>query len=341
MLPNVDPAILDALGLEATSSKLVSHGGSGFASSYKLTATKDGHELAFFVKTGTGPQAEVMFRGEYASLNSIHAADPSLHLCPRAHAHGPLRNSPGKFFLATDFLDMRASSSASSGSASGKDTGLSLAAKLAKLHTTPAPIPKGFSRPVFGFPVPTCCGATRQDNTWTESWAEFYAERRLRAILRENVRQNGPDRELGEAVEKLAAIVVPRLLGDNHLKGVQPVVVHGDLWSGNHGRGRIIGRDGGRGAGVEEVVFDPSAVYGHSEYDLGIMNMFGGFGSRFWKEYESLVPKAEPKEEWEDRIALYELYHHLNHCALFSGVYRSGAMSIMRKLISKYGNSES
>lgn len=59
--------------------------------------------------------------------------------------------------------------------------------------------------------------------------------------------------------------------------------------------------------GVEEVVFDPSAVYGHSEYELGIMKMFDGFGSAFFKEYEKLVPRVEPREEYEDRIALYEL----------------------------------
>jgi fructosamine-3-kinase len=209
-----------------------------------------------------------------------------------------MRSSPAKFFLVTDFLDLRSSATATGGSG----TGLSLAAKLAKLHITPAPVPEGFSKPMFGFPVPTCCGATKQDNTWTESWAEFYAEHRLRAILREAARNNGADKELAEAVEKVAGGVVPRLLGDGYLKGVVPVVVHGDLWSGNHGRGRIAGK-----GGVEEVVYDPACVYGHSEYELGIMRMFGGFGSRFWKEYETLVPKAEPREEWEDRIALYEL----------------------------------
>jgi len=30
-------------------------------------------------------------------------------------------------------------------------------------------------------------------------------------------------------------------------------------------------------------------------------------------------------------------YHHLNHHALFGGGYRSGAISIMKRLISKYG----
>jgi fructosamine-3-kinase len=108
---------------------------------------------------------------------------------------------------------------------------------------------------MFGFPVPTCCGATRQDNPWTESWAEFYAEHRLRAILREGVRKNGQDKELATAVETVAGVVVPRLLGEGHLKGVVPVVVHGDLWSGNHGRGRNAGK-----GGVEEVVFDTKCV---------------------------------------------------------------------------------
>jgi len=58
-------------------------------------------------------------------------------------------------------------------------------------------------------------------------------------------------------------------------------------------------------------------------------------------EYHTLCPKTEPANEYEDRVALYELYHHLNHHALFGGGYRSGAMSIMKRLISKYGSSAS
>ena len=77
MPPNVDPAILEALNLEATGSKLVSHGGSGFSSTYKLTATKNGKKLAFFVKIGTGPDAEVMFRG-----TPLLPLPPSLLLTP-------------------------------------------------------------------------------------------------------------------------------------------------------------------------------------------------------------------------------------------------------------------
>lgn len=46
-----------------------------------------------------------------------------------------------------------------------------------------------------------------------------------------------------------------------------PVILHGDLWSGNKGV------DGDTG---QPVVYDPSSYYGHNEADLGIMHMFGG-----------------------------------------------------------------
>jgi fructosamine-3-kinase len=59
--------------------------------------------------------------------------------------------------------------------------------------------------------------------------------------------------------------------------------------------------------GEGEVVYDPSACYAHSEYELGIMKMFGGFGSAFFEGYHRIVPKTEPVEEYEDRLRLYEL----------------------------------
>jgi len=58
---------------------------------------------------------------------------------------------------------------------------------------------------------------------------------------------------------------------------------------------------------VEDVVFDPSSCYAHSEYEAGIMNMFGGFNGQFWKEYFEIKVKDEPREEYEDRVALYGL----------------------------------
>ncbi|KIL89935.1 serine threonine protein kinase [Fusarium avenaceum] len=317
----VDPAIIEALGLDPANSAINSHGGSGFVSTFKITSEKDGKPLNYFVKTGEGKGAGVMFKGEHVSLNAIADAVPNF--CPRSHAHGALSLRSDHYFLATDFLDL--------GSSAPGGSGKTLASKIAQLHTTPAPIPEGQDKPVFGFPVATCCGSTEQDNSWRTSWAEFYANNRLRHVTQQAVRNNGPDAELEEAVEQIASEVVPRLIGDDVVKNITPVVIHGDLWSGNHSKGQI----GGRG-GCEEVVYDPSAVYGHSEYETGIMYMFGGFTSHFWEEYYKLLPRAEPVAEWPDRVKLYELYHHLNHFAMFGGGYRAGAMNIMRKLISKY-----
>ncbi|KAJ8125507.1 hypothetical protein O1611_g8133 [Lasiodiplodia mahajangana] len=64
MASTVDPAIIEALSLDPKTTKLTSHGGSGFASTFKLSSTVNGKEVNYFMKTGTGPDAALMFRGE-------------------------------------------------------------------------------------------------------------------------------------------------------------------------------------------------------------------------------------------------------------------------------------
>ncbi|CBF80981.1 putative fructosamine-3-kinase [Aspergillus nidulans FGSC A4] len=330
-IPNPSKATLSTAGL-----------GSGFTSTGVVRATVPGtdgqnEERKYFVKTSAdGEAAKEMFLGEYESLNAISSAVPGF--CPRAIAWGPLEEGgkPGKsYFLATEFLDLRAAGHG----------GPSLAQRLGKLHSTPAPIDPKTGKRLFGFPVPTFCGDTKQPNRSCESWAEFYANERLLTILATSEKRNGKDYGLRSLVEKTADIVVPALLGDGHLgydtsgkgQGITPVVVHGDLWSGNASRGRIVGSGRKEDEVVGDVVYDPSACYAHSEYELGIMKMFGGFGSAFFNEYHKIVPKTEPVEEYEDRVRLYELYHHLNHHAIFGSGYRSGAVSIMERLLKKYG----
>src|SRR4051794_30411052 len=47
MTPKIDPAILKALSLDASNTTIAKHGGSGFASTYKLTSIVDGKEKLF------------------------------------------------------------------------------------------------------------------------------------------------------------------------------------------------------------------------------------------------------------------------------------------------------
>ncbi|CAG7968838.1 unnamed protein product [Penicillium olsonii] len=325
----VPEPILQALSLsKATLS--TSGLGSGFTSTGTIHAqvpSTGPQERQYFVKTSSnGTAAEEMFTGESESLNAIAASVPGF--CPKALAHGALDQKT--HFLATEYLDLRIR-----GKSTGQET---LAQRLGKLHSTPAPPDPETGRARFGFPVPTFCGDTKQPNRFCDSWADFYANERLLTVLATSEERNGRDKGLREAVEKTAGVVVPRLLGDRHLgykdgvgEGVTPVVIHGDLWSGNASRGRIVGEEPG------DVVYDPSACYGHSEFELGIMNMFGGFGGKFFEEYHAIVPKTEPVAEYRDRVELYELYHHLNHHAIFGGGYRSGAMTIMEGLLRKHG----
>ncbi|KAL9596872.1 MAG: hypothetical protein Q9219_005498 [cf. Caloplaca sp. 3 TL-2023] len=295
----LDSNITRALSLDPEVTSVAKYGRSGFNATAKISTTlKDGTHNHYFLKTAPGKDAEIMFRGENASLNAIHGVVPSL--CPASLATGVCED--GSAFLVIDFLDM---SSHPSDSSSETASGMSLAAKLGKLHTTPAPIPEGYPKSMFGFPETTCCGNTAQSNDYRTSWADFYAQNRLLSILDKCEQNHGMSADFRSLVEKTVEKVVPRLIGDYHLNhgnGVTPVVIHGDLWSGNKGKGRI----GGKGA-KEDVVFDPSAVYGHSEYELGIMNMFGGFGKAFFDEYHEFCPKTPPIEEYQDRVELYEL----------------------------------
>ena len=330
----IDSALVSLLKLDPAQTTVSGAGGGGMssASTSKITTKlADGSQMQYFMKTGRGKEAEDMFEGEHQSLNAIHNAVPTL--CPKSFGHGQLADSKGMSFLVTDFLDLTSRSSGKSSS------GMSLAQKLAKLHTTPAPTPSGYDKPQFGFPATTCCGDMPQDNTYTASWADFYANRRLRFIMAASKKSNGADKKLESLVEQTCTTVIPRLIGDAHLNngaGITPVVVHGDLWAGNASRGKLPNM-----TEPEDVIFDSSACYAHSEFELGIMKMFGGFGPKFLKEYHELVPKTEPREEYEDRVALYELYHHLNHYALFGGGYRSGAVEIMGDLVRRYGKGES
>ena len=93
--------------------------------------------------------------------------------------------------------------------------------------------------------------------------------------------------------------------------------------------------------GIEDLVFDPPACYAHSEFEIGIMRLFGGFPAIFWQEYHRYLPKTEPRSECEDRIMLYSLYHQLIHHAIYGGSYREESLQSMKALCNKYETRQS
>ena len=56
------------------------------------------------------------------------------------------------------------------------------------------------------------------------------------------------------------------------------------------------------------------SFFGHSEFDLSIMDLFGGYTETFWSAYHAKLPKAAG---FRERQRLYQLYHYLNQLNLF------------------------
>ena len=121
-------------------------------------------------------------------------------------------------------------------------------------------------------------------------------------------------RQLGAEV---CAALPDLLLGHQPL----PALLHGDLWGGNWGQL----------PGGEAVIFDPAVYFGDREADLAMTRLFGGFPAEFYAAYEAAWPLPTGHA---DRVALYNLYHVLNHLNLFGGAYAAQAEGMMERLLS-------
>lgn len=56
---------------------------------------------------------------------------------------------------------------------------------------------------------------------------------------------------------------------------------------------------GNTGATVDgPCMFDPASFFGHSEFELAIMDMFGGFQEAFWEAYHAKVGPPALSVSW-------------------------------------------
>lgn len=176
----------------------------------------------------------------------------------------------------------------------------------------------------FGYDLPTSCGLIPQQNEWTDDWVSFYARHRLDKSIRSLLSDHG-DRELMQLWSHLQLKVdkffqdIPTTTIDGEDIGIVPALLHGDLWSGNAAQ-----------SDQQGVVYDPSSFYGHSEYEFGIVQMFGGFPESFEEAYFELVPK---QKNFDMRNKLYKLFHHLNHWDHFGQGYRPSSLKLMKDLL--------
>jgi fructosamine-3-kinase len=146
-------------------------------------------------------------------------------------------------------------------------------------------------------------GSLAVSNQPTDTWAEFYGERRLRPLTR-LARERGAlgDRAL-TALERVCARMT-ELAGPPE----PPARLHGDLWSGN-----VLADASGR-----PWLIDPSAYGGHREVDLAMLALFGAPAGTL-EAYREAAPLADG---WRERVGLYQLLPLLVHALLFGWSYR-------------------
>lgn len=198
---------------------------------------------------------------------------------------------------------------------SDKSIQQTLGRKLYELHSSA-------THTNFGFDVTSWCGTTELDNAWSSNWSQFYKTQRLEPLLNQVRGQN-------KDVDTLGASLCARLdhwLGKDAIGDIPPSLVHGDLWSGNWCV-----------SNKKPVIFDPAAYYAHYEFEFGIMKMFGGFTQACFDAYDDCLSNQSEltlvEENRNDRLLIYEAYHHLNHFAMFGGSYSSGFISLIDKLL--------
>ena len=180
------------------------------------------------------------------------------------------------------------------GGGSLDDAWASLGAALATLHKSTAERYGWREDYAFG-PVPI-------SNGWCDNWPEFWAERRLRVHLPHLALP------LARRVEALAARLADRLP-----RRPPPLLLHGDLWSGN------VLAAGGRISGL----IDPACTYGHAEADFAMLRLFDQPGPAFYEAYGPL------EAGHEERLPVYQLWPALVHLRLFGSGYRSMAERLL------------
>jgi len=271
----------------------------------------------YYVKAGS-PREREQYVGEAESLRAMALAAPGL--APSLLGFGfvdesgeETDSSEGSPFFISEYKDLTPLTERS-----GAVLGRRLAAEM---HNYTSPNLNGLGH--YGFGVPTFCGATRLRNGWYETWERCFDT--LVGDLLSTLEARGGYSGLCGKGQEVRQRVIPALLSPLQIK---PVLLHGDLWSGNTGTDTITG---------EPVIFDPSSLYGHNEADLAIARMFGGIPKSFFAEYHKHMPKTEPVDQYELRGDLYELFHYLNHTVLFGGGYAGSAQRKMEKLLRVLG----
>ena len=268
--------------------------GGDFATAYRAELA-DGQSV--FVKTHKNPPAN-FFSTEATGLQWLRESN-SVNI-PKV-----LACSDDPPFLVLEWIAV--GQGVSSNSRRGTEERLGV--ELAALHRT--------TRQSFGRQDRRTTGSLGVPNEPQSQWSEFYATQRLlplAEIASQRKSLSATDCKALQAVaENLAQVDVPQ---------EPPSLLHGDLWAGN----RLVDSDG------RSWLIDPAAHAGHREFDLAMMQLFGGYSQSCFDAYHEAWP-LQPG--YRQRVALHQLAPLTVHAIKFGGSYRSAvheALEVCQRL---------
>jgi len=256
-----------------------------------------GNDTEYFVKLNQAAQVE-MFAAEALGLKQMYVTKTIT--VPQSICWGVAGNSS---YIVLEWLNL----------GSGNQQGWTeMGRQLAAMHQQGNCDRVAEALPHrFGWEINNTIGSTPQINTWTDNWADFFAEYRIGYQLKLANRRGGsfPD------TSKVVAAIREQLAD----RKPHASLVHGDLWSGN----AALSADGA------PVIFDPATYYGDRETDLAMTELFGGFPAPFYHGYEQAWALDSG---YKRRKNIYNLYHILNHFNLFGGAYGNQALSLILEI---------
>lgn len=244
----------------------------------------------YFLKVNSKPWASDMFKAEAEGLKAI--SNTKTISTPKIIVSDNFANES---FLLMEYVDSK----------SGNSDNMELfGMQLAQLHQV--------TTGSFGFDHNNFIGSLNQSNKKHRFWNDFYIEERLNPQLSLSLSKGLLSNSEIPKSELMKTRCYP------YFKDIKPSLLHGDLWSGNY----LISMNG------NPYLIDPATYFGHSEVDIAMSKLFGGFGATFYESYHNIIPKDECTD---NRIELYQLYYLLVHLNLFGSSYYRSVKAILNK----------
>jgi fructosamine-3-kinase len=234
--------------------------------------------------------SKTLLNAEYLGLQAI--AKTQTIQTPQVIHFGDLKHLS---YLALEWIETKAATT---------NNYILLGQQLAHLHQS--------SQDQFGGTTSNFIGHLSQSNSYQDHWNDFYINQRLAPQLQLAQSKHLLENKDIPSVTTLKETCAP------YFENITPSLLHGDLWNGNV----FISKND------IPYIFDPATYYGHSEVDIAMTKLFGGFDTVFYDTYHNIIPKDAYTDS---RIELYQLYYLLVHLNMFGSSYYTSVYGILKK----------